>query len=96
MVEQWDTEQFAALVAGNVPADNIASASHVPPVHTKTWFHTGVYLGGDHVSNYFAGLLNATDQGEYFREPGLTDSEARALLLPDTELPAGLSLSPRR
>ena len=91
MVEQWDTEQFAALADGNVPADNIAAASHVPPVHTKTWFHTGVYLGRDHVSDYFAGLLNATDQGEYFREPGLTDAEARALLLPDTVLPAGLT-----
>jgi RHS repeat-associated protein len=96
MVEQWDTEQFAALAAGNVAADNIAFASHVPPVHTKTWFHTGVYLGGDHVSNYFAGLLNATDQGEYFREPGLSDTEARDLLLPDTELPAGLSLEEQR
>jgi len=96
MVEQWDTEQLAALVAGNVPADNIASASHVPPVHTKTWFHTGVYLSRDHVSDYFAGLLNDTDQGEYFREPGLTDSEARDLLLPDTELPAGLSLEEAR
>ena len=87
MVEQWDTEEFAALAGGNVPADNIDAASHVPPVHTKTWFHTGVYLGRDHVSDYFAGLLNATDQGEYFREPGLTDAEAPALLLPDTMLP---------
>ncbi len=96
MVEQWDTEQFAALADGSVPADNIAAASHVPPVHTKTWFHTGVYLSSDHVSDYFAGLLNATDQGEYFREPGLTDTEARDLLLPDTELPAGLSLEEER
>ena len=63
--------------------------SHVPPVHTKTWFHTGVYLGRDHVSDYFAGLLDGADRGEYFREPGLTDDEARALLLPDTMLPAG-------
>src|SRR5436190_10383896 len=38
MVEQWDTEQFAALADGNVPADNIDAESHVPPVHTKTWF----------------------------------------------------------
>ncbi|WP_213539891.1 SpvB/TcaC N-terminal domain-containing protein [Nitrosospira sp. NRS527] len=96
MVEQWDTEQFAALVDGNVPADNIAATSHVPPVHTKTWFHTGVYLGRDHVSDYFAGLLNATYPGEYFREPGLNDAEARALLLPDTVLPTGLSLEEER
>jgi RHS repeat-associated protein len=98
MVEQWDTEELAALTATGTPpsADNYAAESHVPPVHTKTWFHTGVYLGRDHVSDYFAGLLNATDQGEYFREPGLTDTEARALLLPDTILPAGLSLVEER
>ena len=59
----------------------------MPPVQTKTWFHTGVYLGRDHVSDYFAGLLSATDRGEYFREPGLTDAEARALLLPTPSCP---------
>ncbi len=91
MVEQWDTEQFAALADGAVLAENIDAASHVPPVHTKTWFHTGVYLGRQHVSDYFAGLLNASDQGEYFREPGVTDAQARAMLLPDTELPEGLT-----
>ncbi|WP_281274366.1 SpvB/TcaC N-terminal domain-containing protein, partial [Allorhizocola rhizosphaerae] len=41
MVEQWDTAEFEALV----PADNVDAASHVPPVHTKTWFHTGVHIG---------------------------------------------------
>ncbi|WAI00935.1 SpvB/TcaC N-terminal domain-containing protein [Methanogenium organophilum] len=92
MVEQWDTEEFATLAGGNVPADNIAPESHVPPVHTKTWFHTGLYLGRNHVSDYFAGLLNVADKGEYFREPGLTDAEARDLLLPDTVLPNGLTV----
>jgi RHS repeat-associated protein len=96
MVEQWDTEEFATLAGGKVPADNIAPGSHVPPVHTKTWFHTGVYLGRDHVSDYFAGLLNAADKGEYFREPGLTNAEARALLLPDTLLPGGLTMEEER
>jgi RHS repeat-associated protein len=96
MVEQWDTEEFAALAGGNIPADNVTTASHVPPVHTKTWFHTGVYPGRDHVSDYFAGMLNATDRGEYFREPGLTDAEARALLLPDMDLPTDLTLDEER
>lgn len=96
MVEQWDTEQFAALASGTAPADNFDAASHVPPVHTKTWFHTGVYLGREHVSDYFAGLLNATDQGEYYREPDLTDSRARALLLADTTLPPGLTFEEER
>jgi hypothetical protein len=38
MVEQWDTEEFAALSANDefLTSDNIDAASHVPPVHTKT------------------------------------------------------------
>ena len=95
MVEQWDTEEIAALV-GDATATNSGRASHVPPVHTKTWFHTGAHLGREHVSDAFAGLLDAADQGEYYREPGLSDAEARALLLPDTVLPAGLTLEEER
>ena len=94
MIEQWDTEEFAALSDSDAfpVGDNIDAASHVPPVHTKTWFHTGVYLGRDKVSNFFAGLRDANDQGEYYREPGLTDPQARELLLDDTILPDGLTL----
>ena len=83
MVEQWDTEQLAALAAGNLPADNIAAASHVPPVHTKTWFHTGVCLGRERIARHF--------ETEYFREPGLTVDAAREMLLDDTILPLGLT-----
>jgi len=83
MVDQWDTEQFAALDSGHVPADNICAESHVPPVHTKSWFHTGIWLGGPRVSRHF--------EDEYFREPGLTHSAARAQLLDDTIVPPGLT-----
>ncbi|HLO29873.1 MAG TPA: SpvB/TcaC N-terminal domain-containing protein, partial [Anaerolineales bacterium] len=98
MVEQFDTEEFASLSASDEfpEADNIEEASHVPPVLTKTWFHTGVYLGGDRVSNFFAGLLDADDTGEYYREPGLSDTQARGLLLADTVLPANLSVEEER
>jgi RHS repeat-associated protein len=98
MVEQWDTEQIGTITANGAhpQGGNTDNASHVPPVHTKTWFHTGVYLGRDHVSDYFAGLLTAADQGEYFREPGLTDAETRAQLLDDTVLPANLPLEEER
>ena len=96
MVEQWDTTEYAALAGGSVPAENIDAASQVPPVYTKTWFHTGVYLGRRHVSDFFAGLLDSNDTGEYYREPGLSDAEARALLLPDTVLPSGLSVAEER
>ena len=99
MVEQQDTEQLATLSKSDVfpPGDNVAAESHVPPVLTKTWFHTGVYFGRDHVSDFFAGLLNVTDQSEYFREPDLRyPDQVRGLLLPDTELPPGLTLAEER
>jgi RHS repeat-associated protein len=88
MAEQWDTEHFAALAGGNLPADNITAPSHVPPVHTKTWFHTGVYLGRERISRHF--------ENEYFREPGLTTDTARPLLLDDTIVPPGLTLEEER
>ena len=88
MIEQWDTEQFAALAGGSIPADNIAAESHVPPVHTKTWFHTGVYLGRERVSRHF--------EDEYFREPRLAVDTARRLLLDDTIVPPGLTLEEER
>jgi RHS repeat-associated protein len=98
MVEQLDTEEFAVLTAGGTlpEATNLDATSHVPPVLTRTWFHTGVYLGRDHISDFFAGLLDAHDKGEYYREPGLTDEEARQLLLDDTVLPAGLTVEEER
>jgi len=97
MVEQFDTEVFAALTAGGeLPVgDNIDPASHVPPVLTKTWFHTGVFVGRDHISNFFTGLTVSGD-GEYYREPDLTDLQAQALLLDDTVLPDGLSAEEER
>ncbi len=100
MVEQWDTEEFAALTAGGTlpEATNIEAASHVPPVLTKTWFHTGLYVGRGHVSNFFAGLLDGNDQGEYYREPAWRDDdeEASLRLLPDTVLPPGLTAEEER
>ena len=94
MVEQWDTEEFSVLCSHDshissgeeeVAGDdaNIEAAFHVPPVHTKTWFHTGTYLDREHISRQF--------EEEYYREPGLSDTEFRALLLPDTTLPPGLT-----
>jgi RHS repeat-associated protein len=98
MVEQWDTEELGALAADGVypQGENVAEASYVPPVHTKTWFHTGAYLGGVKLSNYFAGLENTSGRGEYFREPGLDDDKARALLLPDTVIPRDLTVDEER
>ena len=59
MVEQFDSEEFATLTGAEFPAgENIDEASHVPPVLTQSWFHTGAYVGRDRVSNFFAGLLD--------------------------------------
>ena len=98
MVEQLDTEEFAALSASGtaIVADNLDIASHVPPVLTKTWFHTGVYVGRNHISDFFAGLLDSSDKGEYYREPGLSNAQVREMLLPDTVLPEGLTLEEER
>ena len=100
MVEQWDTEELTALTAtGELSGgDNFDASSHVPPVHTKTWFHTGVYQGRDHVSDFFAGTLDGQDRGEYYREPAWRDDdvEAKRHLLNDTILPAGLTLDEER
>ncbi len=88
MVEEWDTEALASLADGNFPADNFASESYLPPVHTKTWFHTGLYIDRDRVSRHF--------ENEYFRETGLSVETARPLLLDDTILPTGLTLEEER
>jgi RHS repeat-associated protein len=91
MVEQLDTEELGALTAsGRFPdANNIDAASYVPPVLTKTWFHTGAYPLDPQVSQIFA--------EEYYREsdlpagvPGLTEAEFEAMRLPDTILPPDL------
>lgn len=90
LVEQWDTETFAALTSGGTfpPGANEDESSHVPPTYTKTWFHTGVYLGRERVSRHLA--------SEYYREPGLSDAEAGARLLDDTVMPDGLSVEEER
>jgi hypothetical protein len=92
MVEQFDTEEYAALSASDAfpDATNIDEASHVPPIHTKTWFHIGAYLDGERITKQF--------EHEYYREgdpsrgeSALTDTQLEAMLLPDTLLPEGLT-----
>jgi RHS repeat-associated protein len=71
----------------------VDSSSNVPPVLTKTWFHTGVFLGNGRVSRHLA--------HEYYREPTLhhapggTDPLA-AMLLDDTILPGHLTAEEAR
>ena len=84
-VDQLDTEDFATLSqsTGFPVGDNVDRASSVPPVLTKTWFHTGVFLGNGYVSRHLA--------HEYYREPVPPHAEGKdalaAMLLDDTILP---------
>ncbi len=90
LVEQWDTEEYGGPDGSEfAEPSNLDEASRVPPVLTRTWFHTGAYLEGDRISRQL--------EGEYYRESdlsegvsGLTDEQLGAMLLDDTVLPAEL------
>jgi RHS repeat-associated protein len=92
-VDQWDTEEFAALSASDTfpTGDNIDASSHLPPVLTKTWFHTGAYFQEGKISKQF--------EQEYYREgdqadgdPGLNDQQLEAMLIPDTIFPIAVKM----
>lgn len=92
LVEQWDTEEI-----GGVPADEESSTAtnpdaslSLPPICTKTWFHTGAYLEAGRISHQLA--------FEYYSAPKQTDATFEqewaafeATLLPDTVLPPDLT-----
>ena len=80
-VDRWDTEEYN--LTGPPPA-NVDQASWVPPVLTKTWFHTGAYIQGVQISDYF-------EKGYYVEPGGLSDSDKAAMLLPDSILPSSLA-----
>jgi RHS repeat-associated protein len=84
-VDQLDTEDFATLSKSRTfpVGENIKAESRVPPVLTKTWFHTGVYLGSGRVSRHM--------EHEYYRESGLDHEQREAMLLDDTILPGHLT-----
>src|SRR5581483_7814730 len=78
MVEQWDTEDIPALTTDGEPGPGAGreDASQVPPVLTRTWFHTGAHVEARRVSRLF--------KNEYHREPGLDQDDHKAMLLADT------------
>ena len=91
MVERWDTEELGVFNATPPDGTNADPSSHVPPVLTRTWFHTGSLDDAKQVSRQFA--------AEYYGAPTKTDPNYDATLdafsktlLPDTILPDHLSL----
>jgi RHS repeat-associated protein len=92
-VDQFDTEALATLSAtSNVPRPvNLDAASSVPPVCTRTWFHTGAFYGEGRISKYY--------EHEYYQEGDasdavapLTEAQVEAMLLDDTVLPGDILL----
>jgi len=98
MVEQWDTEDvgYLELVPPRTEASNFEKSSFVPPVHTKTWFHTGAWFDGREISRQLA--------YEYFGAPardapdfeGAFAAFEQRYLLNDTLLPEGLTTAEQR
>jgi RHS repeat-associated protein len=81
LVEQWDSEAFAAFTED--AAVNLDQANALPPVLTRTWYHTGAYLEGARISLLY--------KEEYYREPGLGQAQLDAMLLTDTILPTAVT-----
>ena len=87
MVEQWDTEEFrddTAFADGDFT--NWDQLSWSPPVHTRTWFHTGAFTEAQAVTQQYL--------SEYWTEPALRtpgrEADAAAMRPPDTVIPDGL------
>lgn len=84
MVEQWDTEDYDSFkeqALFQAKAYNWSEESHIPPIHTKTWFHNGYYRqGGKITRQYESEYYGARDAGGNLTE----------WTLADTPLPAGL------
>jgi RHS repeat-associated protein len=81
MVETWDTESFDDFVGGGLftfeQFETVEENPHQPPLHTKSWFHTGAFIDWDRISTLFADEYWTGDQ--------------YAFVLPDSVLPAGLT-----
>jgi hypothetical protein len=82
MVERYDTEEFTVLEADDAHDRfaNLDPAAIVPPVLTRTWFHTGMPP-----QDPAARRLTRVYDAEYYHEPDGGDPR-----LPDIELPSRL------
>lgn len=88
LVEQWDTEEFRTdLAFDDGEFTNWDAQSWSPPMHTKTWFHTGAFREAASVTQQY--------QSEYWIEPALQApgraADAQAMEPPDTVIPPGLN-----
>lgn len=87
-VDQFDTEFFEdfsskSLHGDEVTFDNRRKGFHVPPVETRTWFHTGVYFDDKHYLDHRE--LTEKNRNEFYSG----DAEAFQLEAHSFELPDG-------
>jgi len=85
-VDQLDTEEFAefsrsGLHGGDESFANARQAFHVPPVLTRTWFHTGIYFDADRDIDFRE--LTEKYRDEYHQ------GDSQALLWPGPEFEGG-------
>jgi RHS repeat-associated protein len=77
MVEQLDTQTFAQFRRSG--AANIVSAPlHQPPMLTRTWFHTGAFIGKDRILRQF--------ENEYYRNPVFAEYHLPDAFIKDGDL----------
>lgn len=85
-VDTVDTQELASLSNTDTlpPASNDDPATNLPPIVTKTWYHTGGFVEDGAISRVF--------EREYYAEPDLTPAAQAAMLLADTVMPSELLL----
>ncbi|MCY1012049.1 FG-GAP-like repeat-containing protein [Nannocystis pusilla] len=86
MVETEDTESWADYNSPKLfPTGHqiVDEELHSPPVLTKTWYHTGAYLGGTSLAHCYG--------DEYYSDKTLENPAGIAIDLPETLIPDGLT-----
>lgn len=70
LVERWDSEGFEQFsttsLLAETPFELLPSDLHAPPIHTKTWYHTGLrvrdgVLSRQYAEDYYSGDRRAYD-----------------------------------
>jgi RHS repeat-associated protein len=82
LVESWDTQDIRML--DTTPARNEDQAHRLPPVLTRTWYHTGADLYDGHISRIY--------RHEYWHESGADPQHGPE----DSLLPQDLSIQENR
>jgi hypothetical protein len=92
-VDQLDTEVFeefsaADLHGADVSFTNANNAYHVPPVLTKSWFHTGIYYERLADGRYLnEDSLLERYRGEFYQDDPLAFELGRNQVPPDSDAP---------